>query len=147
MTKVSDPILVDVNILMALGWASHPHHPLVTARIERQHGPWFTCALTELGFIRLSANPVVTKAVVSAGQAARLLARITTDSFHRFAPEIVPLEAATATATFDRVLGPHQVTGAYLLALAAKHKACFLTLDSRFEALAKGVADLEILRP
>jgi len=142
MKKVSDPVLVDVNILIALGWASHPHHMLVTDRMERQHGPWFTCALTQLGFIRLSANPAVTKAVVSAGQAARLLERLTTDSFHRFAPELAPLDAA-----FDRVLGPQHVTDAYLLALAAKHQACFLTLDSRLEALAKNVADLEVLHP
>jgi hypothetical protein len=115
--------------------------------MERQHGPWFTCALTQLGFIRLSANPAVTKAVVTAGQAVRLLAQMTRDADHQFATELVPVQGSAPTAAFDRTLGSQQVTDAYLLAMAAQNGACFLTLDSRLTALAEKIADLEVLRP
>jgi uncharacterized protein len=147
MKKDSKPVLVDVNVLVALGWESHPFHTLVAERMERQLGPWFTCALTQLGFIRLSANPAVTKAVVTASQAARLLAQITRDQYHQFASELIPVQGSAATAAFDRVLGSQQVTDAYLLAMAAQHGACFLTLDTRLTALAENIADLEVLRP
>jgi uncharacterized protein len=147
MKRDSKPVLLDVNVLVALGWASHPFHTLATERMERQHGPWFTCAVTQLGFIRLSANPAVVKVVVSASQAARLLAGITRDSYHQFASELVPVEASGTMAAFDRTLGPQQVTDAYLLALAARQGASLLTLDGRMTALAENVADLEVLRP
>jgi uncharacterized protein len=147
MKKDSRPILLDVNVLVAMGWVSHPFHSIAIERMERQHGPWYTCALTQLGFIRLSANPAVTKAVVSAAQAARLLARITRDSHHRFASELVPVEGSAAIAAFDRTLGPQQVTDAYLLAMAAQHGACFLTLDARVVGLAENIAELEVIRP
>lgn len=147
MKKVSKPVLLDVNVLIALGWESHSFHSLVAERMERQQGPWYTCAITQLGFIRLSANPAVTKAVVTATQAARLLAQMTRDKDHQFASELVPVEGSPAMAAFDRVLGSQQVTDAYLLALAARHGACFLTTDSRLAHLAENIADLEILRP
>jgi predicted nucleic acid-binding protein len=115
--------------------------------MERQQGPWFTCALTQLGFIRLSANPAVTKAVVTPSQAARLLGLMTRDTYHQFAAELIPVKASAAIDAFDRTLGSQQVTDAYLLAIAAQHGACFLTLDSRLTALAERVADVEVLRP
>jgi toxin-antitoxin system PIN domain toxin len=147
MKKDSRPVLLDVNVLVALGWTSHPFHTLVTERMERQHGPWFTCALTQLGFIRLSANPAVTQAVVTAGQAARLMAQMTKDPGHRFLGGMIPVEASGSIAAFDRVLGPQQVTDAYLLALAAQNGAALLTTDGRMAALAENLADLEVLRP
>jgi toxin-antitoxin system PIN domain toxin len=147
MKKDSRPVLLDVNVLVALGWVSHPFHTLVTERMERQHGPWYTCTVTQLGFVRLSANPAVTKAVVTASQAARLLARITRDSHHKFLSDMIPVEASAPMAAFDRVIGPQQVTDAYLLALAAQNGASFLTLDARITNLAANVAELEVLRP
>ncbi len=146
MKKDSKPVLVDVNVLVALGWQSHPFHSLVTDRMERQNGPWYTCTITELGFIRLSANPAVTHAVVTASQAARLLTQMTRDSFHRFASELAPLQGSAGMAAFDRVLGSQQVTDAYLLALAGQHGARFLTTDTRVGALAENIAEVEILR-
>jgi toxin-antitoxin system PIN domain toxin len=145
MKKDSDPVLLDVSVLVALGWTSHPFHSIVAARMERQNGPWSTCALTQLGFIRLSANPAVTKAAVTASQAAVLLGRITRDPHHRFLPDLVPVEESAVLAAFQRVLGPQQVTDAFLLALAARNGARLLTLDTRLTNLAAGVADLEVL--
>jgi toxin-antitoxin system PIN domain toxin len=146
MKRDSKPVLLDVSTLVALGWQSHPFHTLITERMERQKGPWFTCAISQLGFIRLSANPAVTKAVVTAMQAARLLVQITRDAAHQFAAEVIPIQGSAAMSAFDRVLGSQQVTDAYLLALSAQHGATFLTLDSRLATLAENIADLEVLR-
>jgi toxin-antitoxin system PIN domain toxin len=146
MKKDSKPVLLDVNVLIALGWSSHAFHSLVTERMERQNGPWFTCTITQLGFMRLSANPAVTKAAVSPGLAADLLARLTRDRHHQFLPELVPAAASATLAGFRRAVGPQQVTDAFLLALAGHSGASFLTLDARLTNLAVGLADLEILR-
>lgn len=147
MKKDSNPVLLDVNVLVALGWSSHPFHSLVTERMERQNGPWFTCAITQLGFIRLSANPAVTKAVVSPSMAADLLIRMARDRHHAFLPELLPIQESAALAGFQRAMGPQQVTDVFLLAMAARNGASFLTLDARLTNLAAGLADLEVLRP
>jgi toxin-antitoxin system PIN domain toxin len=147
MKKDSKPVLLDVNVLLALGWESHPFHSVAIERMERQHGTWFTCTISQLGFIRLSANPAVTKAVVSASQAARLLARMTRDAHHQFASEVVPAENSSSMGAFERVLGSQQITDAYLLTLSAYHGACFLTFDNKLAPLAQNIAELEVLQP
>jgi predicted nucleic acid-binding protein len=75
------------------------------------------------------------------------MAQITRDSYHHFASELIPVQASAAMAAFDRTLGSQQVTDAYLLAIAAQHGACFLTLDARVATLAETIAELEVLRP
>ena len=53
-------LLLDVNALMALAWPNHQHHRAVVDRLDRPPAPeWATCALTQLGFVRLSSNPAV----------------------------------------------------------------------------------------
>jgi predicted nucleic acid-binding protein len=119
---------------------------MVAERMERQLGTWYTCAISQLGFIRLSSNPAVIKAVVTASQAASFLEQITRDEYHQFASELVPIADSGAKVAFDRTLGLQQVTDAYLLAMAARHGAVFLTLDTRLKALAENIAELEVLR-
>jgi len=54
------PLLLDVNALLALAWPNHQFHDAVVERLERQPASlWATCALTQLGFVRLSSNPKV----------------------------------------------------------------------------------------
>lgn len=48
--------LLDVNLLLTCGWASHARHAEARAWLERQ--PAFaTSPLSELGFIRVSMSP------------------------------------------------------------------------------------------
>ena len=53
-------LLLDVNALLALAWPNHQFHRAVVARLDTRPSPrWATCALTQLGFVRLSSNPAV----------------------------------------------------------------------------------------
>ena len=63
-------LLLDVNSLLALGWSTHQFHQKVVARLERRpHQPWGTCALTQLGFVRLSCNEVAMRVQKTASEA------------------------------------------------------------------------------
>ena len=135
-TTSSDLLLLDVNVLLALAWPNHQFHRLATRRLERGQERWATCALTELGFIRLSSNPVVVAASKTPGEAARLLAGLTKDLRHVYLDRL----ASPASLDFGRLLGHNQITDAYLLALAWRHKATFLTFDTRLRALEQGVS-------
>ena len=52
----SDLLLLDVNVLLAIAWPNHQFHASAIAAVSPQNR-WATCALTQLGFIRLSSNP------------------------------------------------------------------------------------------
>ena len=58
MKKESSSLyLLDANVLLALAWPNHQFHAAATRAMGRSRGRWATCALTQLGFIRLSSNP------------------------------------------------------------------------------------------
>src|SRR5579864_6823796 len=136
MKKVSDPILLDVNVLVALAWRNHPKHATVNARMNSHSGSWLTCVVTQLGFVRLSSNSAVTKQIFSPLQAAEFLRRLTSDPMHLYidSPSIL---SARRNLALERAIGHQQVTDAYLLSLAASHGARFLTLDTRLTDLAE----------
>ena len=141
----SELLLLDVNVLLAIAWPNHQFHVAATRRLEVARGRWATCALTELGFIRLSSNPAVVKAAKSPAEAARLLAALVGDDRHEYLESLPsPVEGETRPI-FDNLLGAGQVTDAYLLALAGRHKATLLTFDARLKALARSAAGVEIL--
>jgi len=125
-------LLLDVNALLALAWPNHQFHGAVTHRLERRPAPgWATCALTQLGFVRLSSNPAVVGVPRSPGQALDLLTRLTSDSRHTYLEVLPPLSAAVGS--FRSLMGHQQVTDAYLVAVAAANCATLLTLDRRLD--------------
>ncbi|HXN45375.1 MAG TPA: TA system VapC family ribonuclease toxin [Bryobacteraceae bacterium] len=136
----SELVLLDVNVLLALAWPNHQFHRVATRRLDRGQERWATCALTELGFIRLSSNPAAVAPAKTPADAARLLATMTRDPRHAYLDRL----ASPAGLDFGKVLGHNQLTDAYLLALARRHEAAFLTFDTRLRGLAQG-AQLEIL--
>jgi len=124
------PLLLDVNALMALAWPNHQFHRAVVARLERQPPPrWATCALTRLGFVRLSSNPAIVGVRRSPSQAVDLLTELVRDRRHRYLETCPPLPSLAAR--FRRLLGHQQVTDAYLIAVAAANDAVLLMLDRR----------------
>ena len=139
-------LLLDVNALMALAWPNHQHHRAVVARLDRRPAPeWATCALTQLGFVRLSANPAVVGVRRTPAQALDLLGELVADPRHRY---LTPLPALPeVTSHFDHLLGHQQVTDAYLLAVAAANEAILLTLDRRLAPPAAVSANVEVLVP
>ena len=140
------PLLLDVNALMALAWPNHQFHTTVVARLEQQPAPrWATCALTQLGFVRLSSNPAVVEVRKTPAEAVGLLAELTRDQQHVYL-RALPALADTASM-FRGLLGHQQVTDAYLLGVAEASGSTLLTLDRRLVTPATSHAPVEVLEP
>jgi len=57
---LSRPLLLDVNVLIALTHSAHVHHALVQDWVQAQGKlAWSTCTVTQLGFVRLAAMPAI----------------------------------------------------------------------------------------
>ncbi len=119
--------LLDVNVLIARADASHPHHD-AAAQWMRRHASsgWATCPLTENGMLRILGQAAYPGGTGSPDGALVSLRSILAIPGHRFLaddfslPDGIPsLRGATSS----------QLTDLYLLALAVRHGARFLTLD------------------
>lgn len=122
------PALLDTNVLLALAWPNHQHHAVAHDwfRSESRHG-WATCAVTQLGFVRLSSNRAYTAAAVSPQEAAQLLQELLTDKRHIFWPS----PPASRANIYFRSLGHQQVNDAYLVEVAKRRRGRLVTLDTR----------------
>lgn len=122
------PALLDTNVLLALAWPNHQHHAAAHRwfRAEARHG-WATCAMTQLGFVRLSSNPSYTSAAVAPAQAAALLQELLAHKRHRFWSS----PAASKPAIYLQALGHQQVNDAYLVEVARAQRGRLVTLDSK----------------
>ncbi len=120
--------LLDVNTLVALGHTLHAHH----ARAEKWLGSvrptaeiLATCAITELGFVRVSVQAGLQPDVSTATVA---LAKLKASS-------PVPTELWSDDLGADRlpkyVKKPGELTDGHLLELARTHGAQFATLDGK----------------
>ncbi|MDN5865605.1 MAG: PIN domain-containing protein [Gammaproteobacteria bacterium] len=121
--------LLDVNMLIALTWPTHIHHSVARRWFDRKtQAGWATCPTTQLGFVRISSNPKIIRDAVPPREAVSMLERLTALPGHEFWPGNV---AVTDAATFASLalIGHRQVTDAYLLALAQRHKGKLATLD------------------
>lgn len=129
------PGLLDVNVLLALAWPTHQHHRAAHRwfRDESARG-WATCALTQLGFVRLSSNPSYSVDAVSPQDAAALLVQLTAHPRHRFWGELPEL----TVDMFQRATGHQQVMDAYLVGLARRHRGRVVTFDARLRSHADG---------
>jgi uncharacterized protein len=137
----SSLLLLDINVLIALSWPIHPFHSVAGRRMEGSRERWATCALTQLGFIRLSSSASANPSPKAPGEAAALLAMMTADSLHVYLDSLPP----PTDSWMRRALGTKQVTDAYLLELAEWSEATFLTFDRRIRDLAGSGVKTEIL--
>ncbi len=118
--------LADVNLLLALGWAHHTDHKKARAwlngltRVDRLA----TCAVTELGFVRISLQPVFGSADIAT--AKKMLAHLrTVRPGHAFLADALGVDALPSWVKTAK-----QTTDGHLAALAAAHGATLATLDS-----------------
>ena len=120
--------LLDTNVLLALAWPNHQHHADAHRWFAREskHG-WTTCAFTQLGFIRLSANPAYTPCAVSPREAATLLGQLVTHPRHAFWAS----PAASSPEIYAHALGHQQVNDAWLVSVARQANGRLATLDTR----------------
>ena len=138
------PLLLDVNALLALAWPNHQFHTTILARLEQQPVPrWATCAVTQLGFVRLSSNPKIVEVRKTPAEVVGLLADLTRDEQHVYLETLPPLPHTAGV--FRQLLGHQQVTDAYLLGVAEAHDATLLTFDRRVVPRGKAHAHVEVL--
>lgn len=128
--------LLDVNVLIALGWPNHAHH--ARARLWfRGHSAkgWATTPVTELGFVRISSNRKVMQVSTTPRIAMRQLAALTALEGHEFWPDDVRL--VVGVGGDDGTVHTHRdVTDRHLIALAAGHGGRLVTFDARLHELA-----------
>ncbi len=121
--------LLDVNVLVAWGWADHADHDRVAGWIGQtkqiQSTRLFTSPIPELGFVRVSVQRAGGR--LSPAEAGRTLAGMLASlgPHHGFMPDDQP-----ATDWPEWCRGAGQTTDAHLAALAAKHQAKLATLDT-----------------
>lgn len=140
----SDLLLLDVNVLLAIAWPNHQFHAAAIAALSSQNR-WATCALTQLGFIRLSSNPAAIATAKSPHEAAGLLVRLVADSFHVYLDSLPAPASEGWRDAFAALLGHQQVTDAYLLRLAAANEAVLVTFDRRLESVTRGKPRVAVL--
>jgi hypothetical protein len=141
----SRPLLLDVNALLALAWPNHQFHHAIVERLEQQPtSQWATCALTQLGFVRLSSNPTIVDVRKTPAEAVGLLADLTRDPQHVYLDSLPSLPQMAGV--FRKIFGHQQVTDAYLLGIAETNGATLLTLDRRVVPPGAKPAHIEVIR-
>ena len=136
--------LLDVNVLLALAWPHHAHHPTVHQWWgARPATPWATCTQTQLGFIRVSCNPRFVPTPATPAQASQLLQRMASRPDHEFWSEIPNANDDPDLSRQLSAVATHgQVTDAHLAALARRHGGKLITLDRSLVTLHPDVAEL-----
>jgi toxin-antitoxin system PIN domain toxin len=120
--------LLDVSVLIALLDAAHVHHSRARDWLAEniEHG-WASCPLTQLGCVRIMAQPAYPNAQPAA-VVSRRLAAAARERHHEFWPAALdPL--SNDILAWDHVLTSRQVTDLYLLALAVDRRGRFVTFD------------------
>ena len=122
--------LLDVNVLIALLDEGHLLHHTATRWLERELAQgWATCPITENGVVRIMAQPAYPNPQPAALEAERL-AEACRHPSHAFWPAPISL-LQQGLIDWQRLLGPRQITDAYLLALAVSQGGRFATFDQR----------------
>ena len=120
--------LLDVNVLIALLDAGHLHHRRATEWLStHRRAGWASCPVTQNGCIRILSQPGYPNPQPAAQVAARLV-QAAADASHEFWADSISL-LEDGRLDWKQILGPRQVTDAYLLALAVENGGRFVTFD------------------
>jgi hypothetical protein len=119
--------LLDVNVLIALGFRFHSFHDRVALWLQAEAFPMIaTCSITELGFVRvLSQNHSYGLSVMNARTLLEQFKRGSKSPIVRIADDHGSAEIP------DWVNSPKHVTDGHLLQLAAAKGLSFATLDEK----------------
>jgi predicted nucleic acid-binding protein len=119
--------LLDVNTLVALGFAQHEFHDRVACWLRsQQFPPLATCSITELGFIRVLAQAPVYGFTIA--QARTLLLRLKEADVSRFT--FIPDDHDVSHLP-TWVKTPKQTTDGHLVKLANANGGVLATLDGK----------------
>lgn len=126
----------DVNVLLALAWPNHQFHDLARAWYGTAEGSgWATCAVTQLGFIRLSSNRAFSEHAKTPGEATQMLADLVSRPSHQFIARLPAPGDDCFSQIAQKLQGHRQVTDAYLVAVALAHDLTLVTFDQRIQHL------------
>ena len=121
--------LLDVNLLVALFDPDHVHHQLAHDWFgEARASGWATCAVTELGFVRVVSQPAYHSPVSRPADLVPLLRRFCSSSDHHFwadTPSILENKLVNPAL----IQGSRQLTDVYLLAMAVRQRGRLATFD------------------
>lgn len=138
--------LLDISVLLALCDPNHVHHSAAHPWFERNSEQgWATCPLTENGFVRILSHPRYPGAPGTVTACIELLRQFCRHPTHQFWPDEISL--LDACFHLQHIAGPAQITDVYLLGLAMRRNAKFVTLDQHISgrAVEKGKQHLEII--
>lgn len=134
--------LLDISVLLALTWPNHLFHLAAHHWFDKSPDRlWATCALTELGFIRISANPSFHSETVTPKDAAAELKRLCRHAGHRFWTS----PTAADPAIFSRAKGHQQANDAWLVELTRSHSRVLATFDKRLHVHDPSAKHIELI--
>ena len=122
--------LLDVNVLLAWGWADHADHrraaTWIAAVRSQGEGRLLTSAIPELGFVRVSVQRAAGRlGVAEASKTLASMLRALGDC-HGFLAD----DRSSAEPFPDWCEAASRTTDAHLLELARRHRATLATLDT-----------------
>ena len=119
-------LLADGNVLVALTVADHVHHDRAVDWFQRGAPRLATCPITEGTLLRF-----LIRSGIATADAIAVLDAVRANDWHVFWPDAMPY----AVEHLRVVVGHRQVTDAYLVALAKRHRSRVATLDRGLVAL------------
>lgn len=125
---MSRPVLLDVNVLIALFEETHVHYHAAHDWFadNRQRG-WATCPLTENGFVRIMSQPLTGRATLQPAALVMRLRALCAAPDHLFWPDSV---SVVDQERFDLSAVPGRyLTDAYLACLAHVNGGTLATFD------------------
>ena len=130
--------LLDVNLILASRWTTHPEHLAAKAWIDSVDR-FYTTAIVELGFVRISLTHAY---AATWDEAQETLKTLHGRRGHQFLADDVDGTASPETGSKD-------TTDAHLVTLAARHGLKLATLDGTLLAKpwADGVAENPLPQP
>ncbi len=130
--------LLDVNILIALADAEHPHASAAMDYFGNHavREGWATCPLTENAFLRIFGNPKYPNGPGSPQEARRVLKSLIAAPGHQFWEDDISLNNDKLVQILP---GAPHLTDCYLLALATSKGGRLATFDRSIDSsLIKG---------
>jgi uncharacterized protein len=127
------PFLLDANVLIALAWPAHEFHDGVGRWFAlHSRAGWATCPFTEAAFVRVLSNPAFSANALTPRNAVLVLESNVDLPHHQFWPDSIPV--ADVLKNFERLTGHRQITDAYLVGLAVRHRGKLATFDKGIQA-------------
>lgn len=140
--------LPDVNVLLALAWAQHPHHNAAHTWFTKSASDgWATCILTQSAFVRLSMNAHAVTPHLDCANARNLLATLIAHREHRYIADAAPVSSPSFDPIVPAIRGYRQVTDATLLHFARSHGLKLITFDRAATAISPWPEAVELLPP